>query len=169
MFSKIKTTILVAISSISVMVIGIVVIYVFKDIFAKIGTSEVAYFWTPNSLPMLFLSISIFEIFKKIKLNHNKVINTIASTTLGIYLLHDGLLAKYMWNDIFMTLECLNSKYYLLCILISTIIIFIGGAMIDLMRQLVEKITVDKFLNSNLYQKIKLKCRKLVNKILKFV
>ena len=73
-FSKKKNTILIAACSFTVMVIGIIIIYVFRDFFAKIGTTEVAYFWTPNSIPMLLLSVAIFELFKDIKLKYNKII-----------------------------------------------------------------------------------------------
>lgn len=38
--------------------------------------------------------------------------------------------------------------------LISTLIIFVVGVIVDLIRQLVEKYTVDKFLNSKYYEKI---------------
>lgn len=165
-FSKKKNTILIAACSFTVMVIGIIIIYVFRDFFAKIGTTEVAYFWTPNSIPMLLLSVAIFELFKDIKLKYNKIINTLASTTLGIYLLHDSVLNKYIWKNIFRTLKCLNSKYYLLYILASSIIIFLVGAIIDLIRQLFERITIGKFFESNLYQKIKFKCQKMIHHIL---
>ena len=91
---KPKTKIVALLSAIT-MILGIFVIYKFRNFFAKIGTTEVAYFWQPNNIFMLLLSISTFKIFADLKINHNKIINTLASTTLGIYLIHDGLLTKY--------------------------------------------------------------------------
>ncbi len=41
------------------------------------------------SLFIIILGISLFELFKRIKIRSNRVINYIASTTLTIYLLHD--------------------------------------------------------------------------------
>ena len=48
------------------------------------------YFWGPNSVMQIALSISIFMIFKNINVKSNVIINKIASTTLGVYLLHEG-------------------------------------------------------------------------------
>ena len=36
------------------------------------------------------LAISIFIYFMRINISYNKFINTIASTTLGVYLIHDN-------------------------------------------------------------------------------
>ena len=77
-----------------------------------------------------------------------------ASTTLGIYLIHDGILQNYIWKNIFKTSEYLNKSNPVLHILITTITIFIIGAIIDLIRQFIEKHTLKKFLNSNSYNKI---------------
>ena len=151
------------------MVVGIIIIYSFKDIFAKIGTTEISYFCNPNSILMILLSISIFELFKNMKLNYNKIINRVASSTLGIYILHDGALSSFLWTKVFKSLKCLNSKYYLLHIITSTLIIFIVGMIFDLFRQQLKKGTVNKFLESKLYKNIEQKLKKITSNILKFV
>ena len=115
---------------------------------------------------MFILSISIFEIFLNIKLDYNKFINKIASTTLGIYLIHDGILQNYIWKDIFKTTEYLNKNNPVLYILITTFTIFIIGAIIDLIRQFIEKRTLKKFLESNLYNKISTKLSNISARIL---
>ena len=168
-FSKKKNTILIAIVSIFTMVFGIIIIYIFKDFFAKVGTTEVAYFWHPNCIPILFLSIAIFELFKNIKLNYNKVINKMASTTLAVYILHNNILSNFLWTKVFKTLKCLNSKYYLFYIIITTLIIFIVGMIVDLIRQQLEKITVNKFLESKTYKNIEQKWERITLSILNFV
>ena len=169
LFSKKKNTILIAIVSFMTMVFGIIIIYTFKDIFVKIGTTEVAYFWHPNSIPMLLLSVAIFELFKNMELKYNKVINKIASTTLAIYILHDNALSSFLWTKVFKNLKYLNSKYYLFGIIISTLIIFTVGMIVDLIRQQIEKITVNKFLESKTYKNIEQKWKKITTSILNFV
>ena len=148
-----------------VMVLGIFVIYGLRDFFKKIGTTEVAYFWRPNTFPMLLLSISIFKIFVDLKVKSNKIINTLASTTLGIYLVHDSMLNTYIWKNIFHAKECLSTPYSIIYILASATLVFLVGAVIDLIRQFIEAHTVDKVLNSNRYNKIKDKFHKTFHKI----
>lgn len=163
---KMDTSLKCAVIAFAVMLFGILIIYSFINFFMKIGTKEVAYFWTPNTIPMLILSVAVFEIFLKIKINNNKLINKLASTTLFIYMLHDGILNRYIWKNIFHTEECLRSKFPVIHILIATATIFIVGATIDLVRQFIEKHTVKKLLESNFYDK---KARKINYSISKFL
>lgn len=165
-YKKLSKSILIAVASFITMLIGIIVIYKFKDFFKYLGTTEVAYFWHPNTIPMLILSVSIFEIFLNIKLNYNKIINALASTTLAIYMMHDGVLRKYLWTSIFKTKEHLGSKYSIIYIIATSICIFCIGAIIDLIRQLFEKITIKRFLDSNIYLKMTNKLKKAGNKLL---
>ena len=153
-FNKLSNTIIIALSSFLIMILSIFVIYYFKGFFAKIGITEVAFLWHINSFPMLILAVSIFEIFAKIDIGYNKVINKIASTTFGIYLLHDGVLCDKIWA-FFRTKQCLNSKFSILYIIATTAIIFVCGAIVDLIRQFIEKYTVDKVLDSKVYEKVK--------------
>lgn len=121
----------------------------------KLGTTEIAYFWTPNTMLMFLLSVSIFEIFLNIKMKSIKIVNIIASTTLGIYMIHDGVLQRYIWDTIFKTTEHLsnNSWKIIIDIMIATIIIFIVGTIIDLIRQFIEKITIKKILDLKIFNR----------------
>lgn len=160
-----KKAIVLSLISFIFMVLGIIVIFKFKDILLKIGIKEPAYFWRPNSVPMLILSVSIFELFSHFKIKNNKIINALASTTLGIYMLHDSPLASTLWKKIFKSLKCLNSKYAIAYIIGHTFIIFIVGAIVDLIRQIIEKITIDKILNSKMFRIFANKIKVVLNKI----
>ena len=150
-------SLIIAIITFAFMILSIFFIYKF----GKIIRLEPAYFWQPNSIPMLILSISIFEIFINIKIPYSKIINMLASTTFGIYLLHDGPLANYIWKVIFRTKEALNSRFSIIYIIYSALIIFFAGALIDLIRQFIEKHTVNKFLDSKCYNKISKQLKKM--------
>lgn len=51
--------------------------------------------------PLLF-GLGLFMFFLKVKIDYHPWINIAASTTLGIYLLHDNkLVIHYMWDYIF--------------------------------------------------------------------
>lgn len=109
------------------------------SLFTQIGTIEPAYFWPPNTVPMLLMSIGVFGIFIHLHIDYCKIINVLASTTLGVYLMHDGILQGYLWNDIFKNAKHQDSPYLILYILSTTIVIFLVGALIDLCRQIIEK------------------------------
>ena len=100
-----KHSILLALLSFASMLLGMLFIHKYRYGFSSLGTTQIAYFWPPNTLPMLILSISVFYIFLNIKMKHIKIINIFASTTLGIYMLHDGILLRYIWDVIFKTKE----------------------------------------------------------------
>ena len=93
----------------------------------------------------------------------------LASTTLGIYMIHDGMLNPYIWKNIFSTLEHLNSSYFVIYILGTTIIIFIVGAIIDLIRQFIEKYTVNKLLDSKFYSKLSNKVSNSLSRFLDII
>ena len=67
--------------------------------------------------------------------------------------MHDGNLSGFIWNDIFKVKESLSNNYSILYILGSTFIIFIVGAIIDLVRQFIEKYTVNKILDATNIEK----------------
>lgn len=149
-----KSSVKFACISFTLMVLSILFFYKFRNIFLKIGLSEIAYFWSPNNILMFILSISLFQIFLEIEIKSNVVINKLASTTLGIYMLHDGILNTYLWHEVFKNKVHLESRYSIVYILLSTIIIFVIGAVIDIVRQFIEKNTIKKFFDSKLYNKI---------------
>ena len=155
--------------SVLTMLLSLAIIWKFKMFFTRIGTTDIAYFWHPNTIPMLLLSASIFELFANLKIKSNNFINLISSTTLGIYVLHDGVLSSYLWNVVFKTNINLHTKYFLVHIILATLIIFIGGSIIDLLRQLLEKITINKLLNSKLYGKLENKVKNIFLKICNYI
>ena len=165
-----KNTLLIIFITSILMISSIFVIYLFKDVFIRIGTSEIAYFWTPNNIFMFILSVSIFTFFTQITFKNNEIINKLASTTLGMYLLHDGHLVNYIWKKIFNSHINIYSNMFLFHILNATFSIFVIGAAIDLTRQLLEKKTMKKIVDSkvwpNIYSKIKLQTTNLIDKIL---
>ena len=132
------------------MVLSIFVIY----LISKNGAIELAYLWTPNNVLMLILSISMFMFFKELKIKSNKVINKLATTTLGIYLLHDGPLASNMWKNIFHNDIVIYTDIFIIHILGSAFTIFAVGVIIDFIRQIIEKYTVRKILDLKIWGKL---------------
>lgn len=106
---------------------------------SKYGT----YFFNRNSIFILVLATCIFIKTLSIKPFSNSVINTVASTTLGIYLIHDNPnFRSIIWNRIFDLSKYINEYYFIIMIFLTTFIIFIISFLIELLR----KTILDKFI-----------------------
>ncbi len=151
LFEKRSNCVKCSVITFILMSISILFIFKFREFFSSIGTTEFAYFWTPNSILMFVLSVSVFGIFLNTKIKYNKVINILASTTLGVYMLHDGNFNWLIWNDLLKVSSHFDKIYAPLFIVCIAIIIYLIGTLIDLFRQRLEKVTVLKFLNSKKY------------------
>ena len=163
--TKSKNIICIIITTI-LLLLSIIIIYHNRLLFNKIGTMEISYLWTPNNIIMFILSISIFNYFINLNISYNKIINTLASTSLGIYMIHDGALQNYIWIKIFKTNIQLYTKYYLIHIIYTSIIIFIIGFIIDIIRQILEKNTIDKLLSSKTFNRLIYKLNIIIDKFL---
>ena len=94
-----------------------------------------------QNLPAVFLeSVCLFMIFEKTEMKYNKWINRIASTTFGIYLIHDSYpVRNVLWTRIFHVADFKNSMLILPYGLLAMVLIFVTCALIDLLRQFLEK------------------------------
>lgn len=96
-----------------------------------------------NSIFALFIGTSLFVIFKHLNIT-NKFINTVASTTFGIYLIHDNVYTRELiWNkiiNVFNLYNTLSLPQLLLRLVLSSIIIFIICSIIDYIRIYIFKI-----------------------------
>ena len=98
---------------------------------------EQIFYFTQNDYGFfqLLLGIGLFIIFLKAKITYHSWINTIASTTFGIYLLHDNkLVMHYMWDYIFSTYQYYDSPLLPLYAILIVALIFIVGMCIDYIR-----------------------------------
>ncbi len=149
---------------------SILVIYYAKILIPRLSNLEIAYLWGPNNIITFVFCISFFKLFASIDIGSNKIINKISSTTLGIYMIHDGLLRNYIWNNIFDTKEMLAKNDAIIHILIATIIIFVVGIIIDLIRQFIErkiiKPIIEKKSFDNFLENTKLKIYNIIDNML---
>lgn len=102
---------------------------------AQLG-SYATWFAGLNKLPAVAISISLFVLFKNWQLPYNKGINSIATTTLGIYLIHDNpFVRSVLWTKILKSNTFLHSPYLIVHCLLSVVAIFIIACLIDKIRQ----------------------------------
>lgn len=94
-------------------------------------------FTSMKSFPLLLLTIFIFFGFKNLNIKTSKIINYIASTTLGIYLIHDNSFVRYfLWFKVFRLSEHFHRNGFLLYLLFAIAATFIASALIDFLRQI---------------------------------
>lgn len=93
-----------------------------------------------ESIEILFVFtavISLLSFFSVIKIKSSRFINTVASTTFGIYLFHDSNVGRQLiWDEILHTLDKqYMSSLFPLFAVVSVIMVFTCATMIDLIRQ----------------------------------
>ena len=83
----------------------------------------------------LLLGIGLFIIFLKAKITYRPWINVVASTTFGIYLLHDNrLFLHHMWDNVLATYQYYDSILLPLYAILVVALIFVIGMIVDYVR-----------------------------------
>lgn len=135
-------------------------------VFVVMGTrwsiflTHATYFYGQEKLPVLLISVSLFMGFVTMKVNYHKGINTIASATFGVFLLHDNYIIRpFLWIKLFKNAQYQESLMIIPYSIIVVVIVYISCTLIDLVRQrLFEKpfmIMVNKYsrICLNLFEK----------------
>lgn len=109
------------------------------------------YFYrTLNSPFVVVICIELFIGFLKLDMGNNKLINTLASCTLGVYLLHSNNLLQEFLQKVFPIYRESRPPFVFVYSLISVLIIYTAASLIDYIRQKsVEKLWVS-FLDRHL-------------------
>lgn len=89
------------------------------------------------SFIVVFIAMGVMMLFKHINLGQNRIINTIAATTFGVYLIHDNpIMEQIIWMK-WLNMPSLltpNVGHFLLKIIIACPLIFIICSVIDFVR-----------------------------------
>ena len=89
---------------------------------------------------IVLMATGIILLFKNMHLGHNRLINTIAATTFGVYLIHDNPIMEQMIWLKWLKMPALlvpNVKHYLITAVIVCPLIFIICSLIDYVRILI--------------------------------
>lgn len=138
-------------------VVWITAILILRNKFSVINSRFVEFFSYPfalNRFPILFCSIFVFAFFKNLKIKYNKIVNLVASTTFGVYLIHENPFFRgVLWHKLF-RIDCfIDSKFLFLYMMFAVIITFLCCSIIDLLRKNLLERNVLKFFDK--MQKIK--------------
>lgn len=160
--TKIVLTISICLSVISVVILDM--------LYNKLNFNPLHFALPMNQILPVLISICLFILFLNYKCSNNKIINKIASCTLGVYLIHTHILLRdIIWIKIFKVNEFINLPYVVLYEILVVIIIFIICTLIDYIRQIsIEKVymkMIDKvaeFYNTKFRNKVNCMVKKFM-------
>ena len=140
-FDKKRTCVKTILFSFSILIFWVI----FMDSLAYILKNN-SYIWmatvtrAPTSFLLLMIAIATFYIFKNNSFN-SKIINFIAPSMLGVYLIHDNDLIKpWIWKELFPNNNYLYSNYLVVHFGVKVFAVFIISLVIDLLRRyIIEK------------------------------
>lgn len=115
------------------------------------------YLYSERSLVCLIISVCLFELFVRIKMKPNNIINYVASSTLITYMIHDNDLV----HKLFLKIDWINIYYYnvfklLLLVVIITVFIVVVGVLLQTIYNY-----IIKYINSDSFKKLVLKDYKI--------
>ncbi len=92
----------------------------------------ITYFSEYNRLPGAMCALELFLAMSQTKPFYSKLMNGIASTSFGIYLIHDNFLIRpFLWGTIFNSSAYVGTSFYFVHFFASVMIVFVCCALID--------------------------------------
>ena len=89
-----------------------------------------------NTFLALGTGLSLFMLFKNINIKYNKIINTVASATFGVLLIHanSDTMRQWLWIDTLKNYKYFDSDFLILHAVCSVLIVYVVCTAIDLIR-----------------------------------
>lgn len=116
---------------------------------SNIDTSKA---WQYNSIFNLIGSVSLFFIFKSIKMKNIKVINWLASYTFSAYIIHENkFIINNLYKEVFNCTKYYNRKALIINLGVSVLGIYIICIVAETIRRLIMKKYIDKQINKMEY------------------
>lgn len=106
----------------------------FPQKLAEFGLNSDA-LWARHSFFIICLAVILFVFFKQMKIQDNKIINTISATTIGIYLIHDNVYVRgYLWSNILYAQNYFNSPKLVFHAAFCIIMVFVVCSVMEYVR-----------------------------------
>lgn len=116
------------------LLLGFVIGFDFISIQNPVFSDYVVRIREVNSLLTLICAVATFLAFQNLKIQ-SKVINRIAATTFGIYLLHDNpIIRNTLWLKLLHGNVYIGSRYFALYSLAAVSVVFCGCSMLEMIR-----------------------------------
>lgn len=109
-----------------------------------IGKMEEYYrvFYEYNAPFTIIGAVALFLAFRNMNIKSErlgKIINFFAGATFGVYLLHEHVLLRWLWDGVWKVAEYYKTPYFLLHCIAVVICVYMAGTLVDWTRQLVFK------------------------------
>lgn len=94
------------------------------------------FFYKRNSLLTFLSALALFMLFEKTRINYSRFINSIASATFGVYLIHDNWMVRsFLWQRLFNNARYQDTIMVIPYSLIVVLLVYVACTIIDLIRQ----------------------------------
>ena len=124
------------IQAVKVWVLSVIAVCLYIAIILLQWYGKMNYFNTDSYL-LILLSAIVMLLFERIKFT-SKAVNLIASTTYGVYLIHDNLYIRgVLWTQILKTPSWVSNPWLFLYGAFAVFVVFVVCGIIDLLRQLI--------------------------------
>ncbi len=132
--SKVKKCLLLDILLVILSCCGMYILGTLYNI-STLTNNSIYFIASNNSIFVIIMATCIFLLFKDMKIKHNKVINNIASSVLGIYLIHENFFIRpLIWTKIFPNNDYFSQWYFFLFGIAKIISVFLVCLIIDKIR-----------------------------------
>ena len=118
-----------------IMLLTVITYYFGKDIpFFK--ENSIYLFGEMNKMPALICAVALFFGFLNSKVKIHRFTKIVATCVFGVYLFHDNpYIRDFIWNKIFCNSQNINQPYFIPMLLLSILIVFSVGIVIEFLRQ----------------------------------
>lgn len=160
-----KTASISSVRLIFIYILACLLVFIGTVVMLKYGNyTKIWQIYQYNNPVIILEAISMFYIFKKMKIS-NRVINYFGGMIFAVYLIHDHRLVRgYIYNNILMIKFHYNSMYYILYLLLFTIIVMVVSFLIEIVRKQISDPILGYVYNSNIYHNIEKKYSKIIAK-----
>ena len=163
--NNMKNTIILSFTSYFAIILTVIILW-WMSLSDGFFMAKPSSFLALNSVLVLLCGIGLFCTFINIKIKSN-IINKIASTMFGVYLIHDNpMIAGWMWNDLLNVSHYYESAFLVPVSVFFSILVIIVCSCIDYLRiEYIEKplFTIVTPLIRNSENKIAVKFEKIWN------
>lgn len=119
------------------------------------------FFHNQDSVFSIILSISIFMVFKNLKVGKSNIINIVASTVFGVYIIHDNqFVREVLYSKILRVQDLYYNQFFVIYIIVFDVIIFVICSLIAYIKN----ITIGKCINKmTIFDKVFEKINRIIN------
>lgn len=95
-------------------------------------------FWLINHAVCTLCSVAAFCSFKNFNIGQNKVINAVAKTTFGVYLIHDNIWIRHiLWVELLKCPTHAQNNLFIIFAVVAVLLVFALCMLIDIIRELI--------------------------------